>query len=138
MESKTRRTDTLEQFTVTAQDGARDGAYLFANLAAGDYYAVVVAPSGYVLSLAQSEQVSFGENELANGSLESGSADWSSYGGGTVHVQDSATETPHDGSFSGILTGRSTSAIGVKYDLASLEPDTEYAVSLAMKPGEHQ
>ena len=42
--------DTLVAFTVTQNDGSQDGAYLFSNLAAGDYYAVFYPPTGYSAS----------------------------------------------------------------------------------------
>ncbi len=42
--------DTLIGFTTTAFDGTRDGAYLFANMGAGNYYAIVIPPPDWGIS----------------------------------------------------------------------------------------
>lgn len=42
--------DTLVGFTTTAYDGYKDGAYLFANMGAGDYYALVIPPADWGIS----------------------------------------------------------------------------------------
>ena len=128
-------TDTLEQFTLTTADGPKNGAYLFTNLTAGDYYAVVEAPNGFTPSLTQSQSVSQGPNELTNGSLEDGLAGWSSYGGGSISVQNNTSENPFDGDFSGRLSGKTSPLIGVVHDLDIVEPSTDYFISLAMKTG---
>ncbi len=43
-------TDTLAAFTITSNDGTRDGAYLFGNIGVGSYYAVVLVPSIWGIS----------------------------------------------------------------------------------------
>lgn len=43
--------DTLIDFTTTSNDGTRNGAYLFSNIGAGDFYAVVIPPSDWGITL---------------------------------------------------------------------------------------
>ena len=42
--------DTLIGFTTTANDGTRDGAYLFTKMGAGNFYAVVIPPADWGFS----------------------------------------------------------------------------------------
>jgi uncharacterized delta-60 repeat protein len=45
--------DTLIGFTSTANNGTRDGAYLFANMGSGNYYALVIPPPDWGISPAK-------------------------------------------------------------------------------------
>ena len=44
--------DTMIQFTTTANDGTHDGAYLFANMGVGNFYAIVIPPTDWGISTA--------------------------------------------------------------------------------------
>ncbi|MGK0187685.1 MAG: hypothetical protein ACI9R3_003474 [Verrucomicrobiales bacterium] len=126
-------TDTLEQFTLTTADGPNDGAYLFTNLGAGDYYAVVEAPAGFTPSLTQAQLPSAGENEALSGDFESGLTGWSPYGGADIELHDNSADTPNDGDTYAWVKNRGDANDGIQFSSTGLGEGVTYAVQLAMK-----